>query len=119
MAGAFDHVLHERLIHNLRIRKISIRLVNWVNSFLKNKQFTLSFDNKTSALRLVSASIPQGSPVFSILFLFFNAELVKGCEKLKVKASPVKFVNDVNILTYEKLIVNIYETLNKVHEVYT
>ena len=53
------------------------------------------------------------------MFLFFNAELVKGCEKLKIKASPVKFVNDVNILTYERLIVNIYETLSRVYEIYT
>ena len=119
MAGAFDYVLHERLTHNLRIRKIFIRLVNWVNSFLKNKQFTLSFDSKTSALRPVLAGISQGFPVSPILFLFFNAELVEGCEKLGVKASPVKFVNDVNILAYEKLIVNIYETLSRVHEVYT
>ena len=119
MAGAFDYVLHERLIHNLRIRKIPIRLVKWVNSFLKNKQFTLSFDSKTSALRLVSTGISQSSPVFSILFLFFNAELVEGCEKLGVKTSPVKFVNDVNILAYEKLTTNIYETLNRVHEVCT
>ena len=119
MAGAFDHVSHERLIHNLRIRKIPIRLVNWVNSFLKNKQFTLSFDGKTSALRPVSTNISQGSPVFPILFLFFNAKLVERCEKLGIKASPVKFVDDVNILAYEKLIINIYETLSRVHEIYT
>ena len=119
MAGAFDHVLHERLTHNLRIRKIFIRLVNWVNSFLKNKQFTLSFDGKTSALRPVLTNILQGFFVFPILFLFFNAELVEGCEKLEIKASLVKFVNDVNILTYERLTANIYETLSRVHEVYT
>ena len=119
MAGAFDHVSHERLTHNLRMRKIPIRLVNWVNSFLKDKQSTLSFDGKTSALRPVSAGISQGSPVSPILFLFFNAELVEGCEKLGVKASPVKFVDDVNILAYEKLTANIYETLSRVHEVCT
>ena len=44
---------------------------------------------------------------------------MKGYEKIKIKAFPVKFVNDVNILTYEKLIANIYETLSKVYEVYT
>ena len=53
------------------------------------------------------------------MFLFFNAKLVEECEKLKVKASPVKFVDDVNILAYEKLTANIYKTLSRVHEVCT
>ena len=119
MAGAFDYVSHERLTHNLRIRKIFIRLVKWVNSFLKNKQFTLSFDSKTSALRPVLAGILQGSPVSPILFLFFNAELVKGCEKLGIKASPVEFVDDVNILAYERSTADTCETLSRVHEVCT
>ena len=44
---------------------------------------------------------------------------MKEYEKLKIKVFFVKFVNDVNILTYEKLTVNIYETLNRVYEVYT
>ena len=51
--------------------------------------------------------------------MFFNAELVEGCEKLGVKASPVGFVDDVNILTYEKSTANICETLSRVHEVCT
>ena len=37
VAGAFNNVLHERLIHNLRTRKIPAKLVNWVNSFLKDR----------------------------------------------------------------------------------
>ena len=54
----------------------------------------------------------------SILFLFFNAELVKGCEKLGIKASPVKFVNNVNILIYKRFTADTCETLSKAHDVY-
>ena len=54
----------------------------------------------------------------SILFLFFNAKLIKECEKLEIKAFPVKFVNNVNILVYKRFTADIYKTLNKVHDVY-
>ena len=55
--------------------------------------------------------------MFSILFLFFNAELVKGCEKLKIKVFPVKFVDDVNILAYKRFTADTYKTLSKAHDV--
>ena len=118
VAGAFNNVSHERLIHNLRTRKIPAKLVNWVNSFLKDRQSFLTFDDRTSAMRQVNAGILQGSPVSPILFLFFNAKLVKGCEKLEIKASPVKFVNNVNILVYKRSTADTYKTLSKVHDVY-
>ena len=51
VAGAFNNVLYERLIHNLRTRKIPAKLVNWVNSFLKDRQSSLTFDGRTSAMR--------------------------------------------------------------------
>ena len=117
VAGAFNNVSHERLIHNLRTRKIPAKLVNWVNSFLKDRQSSLTFDGRTSAMRQVNAGIPQGSPVSPILFLFFNAELVKGCEKLGIKASPVGFVDDVNILAYKRSTADTCETLSKAHDV--
>ena len=117
VAGAFNNVSHERLIHNLRTRKISAKLVNWVNSFLKNRQLFLTFDGRTSAIRQVNAGILQGSPVSPILFLFFNAKLVKECEKLEIKTFPVKFVNNVNILTYKRFTADTYKTLSKAYDV--
>ena len=57
VAGAFNNVLHERFIYNLRTRKISAKLVNWVNSFLKNRQLFLTFDGRTSAIRQVNVNI--------------------------------------------------------------
>ena len=117
VAGAFNNVLHERLIHNLRTRKIPTKLINWVNSFLKDRQSFLTFDGRTSAMRQVNANIPQSSPVSSILFLFFNAKLIKGCEKLEIKAFPVEFVNNVNILAYKRFTADTCKTLSKVYDV--
>lgn len=50
VAGAFDHVNHKRLIHNLRKRHIPEYLTNWVASFLSDRTTTLTFNGKTTAL---------------------------------------------------------------------
>ena len=44
VAGAFDHVSHVRLLHNLRKRGISEKTVAWISSFLQNRTTRLSMD---------------------------------------------------------------------------
>ncbi len=39
-----------------------------------------------------------------ILYLFYNANLLKACDNIKLKTSFINFVNDVNILTYKEFI---------------
>jgi hypothetical protein len=34
VSGAFDNVSHERLLHNLRTRRVDEKLVLWIASFL-------------------------------------------------------------------------------------
>ena len=35
VTGAFDNVSHVRLLHNLRKRRIDLRIVKWIRSFLE------------------------------------------------------------------------------------
>jgi len=44
VAEAFNHVLHIRLLHTLRMRKTLNYIVEWTCSFLKNKESSLTFD---------------------------------------------------------------------------
>jgi hypothetical protein len=41
MTRAFDTMIHRRLIHNLRKRRISQWIVNWIDSFLVDKRIIL------------------------------------------------------------------------------
>ena len=41
VAGAFDHVSHIRLVHNLRKRRIETNTIGWIASFLKNRTTTI------------------------------------------------------------------------------
>lgn len=119
VAGAFDNVSHERLLHNLRKRKIPGNIVDWVQSFLQERESCLSFDGTTSEMSSVHAGIPQGSPISPILFLFFNADLVEGCESLGLKTSAIGFVDDVNILAYGRSTEDNCRTLSRVHDTCT
>ncbi len=37
-----------------------------------------------------------------ILYLFYNANLLKACDNIKLKTNFINFVNDINILTYKE-----------------
>ncbi len=53
-----------------------------------------------------------------ILFLFFNAPLIKRYAKIKLKLQVRGFVDDIYLLIYEKNTETNCETLKKAHEIY-
>ena len=99
-AGAFDHVSHPRLLHILRWHRVPNWIVNWVESFLQDRQSTIQIVFEESDLRPVQSGIPQGSPISPILYLFFNEELVRICNGFGLQSSAIGFVDDINILTW-------------------
>ncbi len=70
-----------------------------------------------SNIREINANILQRFFISSILFLFFNASLIKKCKALKIKIEVLNFVNDINILIYHRFIKEICRTLSKAHDV--
>ena len=70
-------------------------------------------------MQWIDADILQRFLISSILFLFFNASLIEKCEALEIKIKILNFVNDINILIYDKFIELICETLSKAYNVCT
>jgi len=68
-------------------------------------------------MREINADISQRFFILSIFFLFFNASLIEKCEALKIKIEVLDFVNDINILVYNKFTEEICRTLSKTHDV--
>jgi len=77
----------------------------------------LRFDEQMSDMRKINADILQRFLISLILFLFFNASLIEKCKALRIKIEVLDFVNDINILAYDKFIEEICKTLSKVHDV--
>lgn len=76
--GAFYGVAKDVLCSRLRERHIPEVLVNWVLDFCSERKASILVNNESShGVVLEDAELPQGSPLSPILFLFFNADLVK------------------------------------------
>jgi len=70
-----------------------------------------------SDMRKINANILQRSFISLILFLFFNEILIEKCKALRVKIEVLDFVNDINILVYDRFTEEICRTLSKAHDV--
>ena len=110
---AFDNVSHFHFLHNMKKKKVLNKLLKWVKNFLKNKNTTLIIKNYMMTERKVSVNISQNSSFFSMLYLFYNANLLKSCKNVKLRFNVTEFVNDINILTYNESIKQSCEMLEK------
>lgn len=97
VAGAFDNVVHERLLHNLRKRRIDEQIVRWIASFLTNRTTILKTGEFTSELMQITSGIPQGSPLSGILYLFYNADLLENINQHD-SSSSLGYIDDIGIL---------------------
>ena len=113
VSEVFDNVSHLRLFHNMKKKKISNKLLKWMKNFLKNKNIILIIGKYTQTERWINVSISQNSSLSSILYLFYNANLLKTCENVKLHFNVTNFVNDINILIYNEFTKRNCEMLKK------
>ena len=76
VSGAFDNVSHQRLLHNLRKRRIPPELVGWIGSYLTGRSTSIRLQEGMTSEFDIQTGIPQGSPLSPILYLFYNADLL-------------------------------------------
>ncbi len=114
---AFNWVSHIKLLHTLKMKRTSSYIIEWTRSFLEDRETLLIFNEQMSNIREINADILQKSFISSILFLFFNASLIEKCKALKIKIEVLDFINDINILVYDRFIEEICKTLSKVHDI--
>jgi hypothetical protein len=111
----YDHVSKARLLHNLKKRRILTWIIAWTNNFMQNRRITFAINSDTTTMNNVNVDISQNSFVFFILYLFYNADLLKLLKRSFRRIAALDFVNDINILTYEFNITNNCRILKKMH----
>jgi hypothetical protein len=76
--GAYNGVCKERLLQRMKARGTPEELLRWIEAFCSERTATIQVNGQSSKIRsLLQAGLPQGSPLFPILLLFFNADLVQ------------------------------------------
>jgi len=114
--NAFNNVMHSRLLHNMKKRKVSKLLLKFVKNFLKDRCIMITINDYMMIKCNMNINILQDSLLSSILYLFYNANLLKACDNIKLRTNFTDFVNDVNILTYEEFIKHNCRVLNKIYD---
>ena len=99
VSGAFDNISHRRLLHNLRKRRVDEKIVQWIASFLGERQTRLCIDGFWSEPYGLSTGEPQGSPLSPILYLFYNADLLDRCNQAE-NMGATGFIDDIAILAW-------------------
>lgn len=112
LKGAFDRVNHHALLRTLFDKGVPNSLIRFVESFLRDRESRLVFDNRESGWYKVPSGVPQGSPLSPILFVIFIATLYDELAEVS-GASVIGFADDTNILAYGRSTVKTVELLNK------
>lgn len=75
--GAFPNAVKDRLLHNMRKRRVPEALVRTVGTALTNRHTTLRFDDFLSNAIPLRNGIGQGDPMSMIVYLFYNADILE------------------------------------------
>ena len=116
--SAFDNVTHSKLLYNIKKRRVFELLFEFVKDFLKNKRIIITIDSYTTTKRIVNVNILQNSSLLLIFYLFYNINLLETYDDIKLQISFTRFVNNVNILTYNKSIKRNCKILDEIYEKY-
>ena len=76
--GPFDAVIHGRLLQRMKRMGWPDASIYWIKSFLRGRSTHVRHEDGVTDPIHLECGLPQGSPLFSILFLLYMAEVVGG-----------------------------------------
>ena len=100
----------------MKKRRVLRLLIEFVKNFLRNRRITITIDDYTTMKCSVNVNISQNSSLSSILYLFYNVNLLKACDDIRLKTSFTDFINNINILIYEKFMKHNCKVLREIYD---
>jgi len=114
--NAFNNMMHSKLLHDIKKKKVSRLLLKFVKNFLKDQCIMITIDDYMMMKCSVNINILQNSLLSLILYLFYNANLLEACDDIKLRTNFINFMNDVNILIYKEFIKRNCRVLNEIYD---
>jgi len=114
--SAFNNVMHSKLLHDMKKRKVSKLFFKFVKNFLKDWCIIIIIDDYIMMKCSMNVDISQDSSLSLILYLFYNANLLKACDDIKLRTNFINFMNDVNILTYKEFMKCNCRVFNEIYD---
>ena len=74
---------------------IDERLVDWTDSFTRDRRVIMSVDNQDEDPMYVTIGLRQGSPISPVLFAIYIAEISAAVEGQAEDSRGIPFVDDV------------------------
>jgi hypothetical protein len=81
--GAFDAVLKRRLLRRMTEQGWPLSLLQLINSFLSDRQLRVRLEKETTENYRAKCGTPQGSPLSSVLYMLYLAELLNQDKTLR------------------------------------
>ena len=116
LKAAFDTVNHNILLGKLELYGIRGHCLEWIKSYLADRQFNVGLRKTFSATKTVNIGIPQGSILGPILFIIYNNDLPLVSNIL----SSTLYADDTNFSIshsdYDVMIPLLNSELEKIHD---
>ena len=106
---AFDTVNHKILLGKLEHYGIRGNMLNWFESYLKDRKQFVSINGQVSDLKDITCGVPQGSVLGPLLFLLYINDLPNISKILNFYL----FADDTNIYYESESLTKIEKTVNK------
>ena len=95
LSKAFDTIDHTILISKLEHYGVENNELQWVISYMHNRQQYVEIENTKSTTETITTGVPQGSILGPLLFLIYINDLALASTKF----SPIMYADDTTLLS--------------------
>lgn len=111
---AFDVVPHKRLTNKLHAYGVRGNTLNWVSSFLSNRQQRVHINGACSNWAPVLSGVPQGTVLGPLLFLLYINDIVRDIDcNIRLFADDCIIYKEINSITDCTILQNDLNKLQK------